>query len=304
MKTSFSIIIPTYNRPNEVYRAVKSIIAQDYQNVEVIVIDDNSVERIDLVLEEFIKKSEVIYLRNEINQGVSKNRNLGIAKVQNEYVIFLDDDDYHGDDSLDKLNQIISENNEPQLVYFQTRGKFSTNENSSTSVLKREKFDQEIFTTSKYNYVWKFAFYKKVIEGIKFDETINIGEDIKFTFDVTRKVDDIYLTQLELIYQTQTPNSLSRGVVGEKQIKLVKDDLANWLSIFKRTNLSLSFLYKRLRKQWLYYIEDLKRNEIAAIKELFINCINENTLDDKKIFKKGDYIVSKVKKIIKRKILK
>lgn len=93
-----SIIIPTYKRPDTLDRAIKSVLNQTYQNIEVIVVDDNSPdsEGRQLTIEkmkEFENNPKVIYIKHEKNKNGSAARNTGARASKGEYVAFLDDDD-------------------------------------------------------------------------------------------------------------------------------------------------------------------------------------------------------------------
>jgi glycosyltransferase involved in cell wall biosynthesis len=92
-----SAVIPTYNRTQQTFAAVESVLAQTYPNVEVIVVDDGSVDGSADVVEQFVKQKvsaghKVIFVRQR-NQGASSARNTGIAKASGAYIGFLDSDD-------------------------------------------------------------------------------------------------------------------------------------------------------------------------------------------------------------------
>lgn len=90
MKPLVSVIIPYYNRPQMLLRAVRSVMAQDYPNIEVIVVDDASTEA-PQQLEEF---ESVILLQNKQNSGPGACRNTGMQSASGDYFAFLDCDDY------------------------------------------------------------------------------------------------------------------------------------------------------------------------------------------------------------------
>jgi glycosyltransferase involved in cell wall biosynthesis len=90
-----SVIIPCYKNSETLSRAVKSVIAQSYPSIEIIVVNDCSPEseEIETVLLDY---PEVHYLRNIVNVGPAATRNNGLAFAHGEIVAFLDaDDEYH-----------------------------------------------------------------------------------------------------------------------------------------------------------------------------------------------------------------
>ncbi len=89
-----SVIIPTHNRPELLKRAVSSVLGQTYNNLELLVIDDASDERVDLESTfdfNSITAFEYIYL--EENRGGAGARNVGLNAAAGDYIAFLDDDD-------------------------------------------------------------------------------------------------------------------------------------------------------------------------------------------------------------------
>ncbi|MBD3311260.1 MAG: glycosyltransferase [Candidatus Magasanikbacteria bacterium] len=92
MSPKVSVIIPTYNRPEFIDKAIKSVLNQTYQDFEVIVVDDGTRVRAEDVVKK-IKDNRVVYIKHPENRGGGAARNTGIKKSRGEYVAFLDDDD-------------------------------------------------------------------------------------------------------------------------------------------------------------------------------------------------------------------
>lgn len=89
-----SVIIPTYKRPRECLRAVKSVLLQSFQDFEIIVGDDYGNDETESLLKE-LKDSRIRYFDNEGQGGsASKNRNLCVARSRGEFLTFLDSDDF------------------------------------------------------------------------------------------------------------------------------------------------------------------------------------------------------------------
>lgn len=87
-----SVIIPSHNRAGLVSRAVRSVLDQTHQAIEVIVVDDGSTDDTGTVVRG-IADSRVRYLRHEQARGACAARNSGIDAAQGEWMAFLDDDD-------------------------------------------------------------------------------------------------------------------------------------------------------------------------------------------------------------------
>lgn len=86
----FSAVIPVYNRYDQVKRAVNSVLSQDFNDYEIIVIDDGSTDRTPAVESEYAGR--IRYIRRD-NAGVASARNTGITASSSPYIAFLDSDD-------------------------------------------------------------------------------------------------------------------------------------------------------------------------------------------------------------------
>ncbi|WP_185765247.1 glycosyltransferase family 2 protein [Niallia circulans] len=91
-----NVIITTYNRERYLEQVIDSILQQDYSNIELIVIDDNSKDGTHSLMErKYADASNVIYMRNDKNEGPGTNRlKAFVTHGDGEYILFLDDDDY------------------------------------------------------------------------------------------------------------------------------------------------------------------------------------------------------------------
>lgn len=103
-----SVIIPTYNRAPLLKRAVESILAQTLQDIEVLVVDDGSIDETAQVMAS-VTDSRVRYLPQEENKGACAARNLGVREARGEYVAFQDSDDtWHADKLERQLNYLMA----------------------------------------------------------------------------------------------------------------------------------------------------------------------------------------------------
>lgn len=93
-----SVIIPTYRRPDTLGRAIESVLNQTYEDLEIIVVDDNGNgtkgrEETEQFMERYISDPKIKYVKHEINKNGSAARNSGVRASFGEYIMFLDDDD-------------------------------------------------------------------------------------------------------------------------------------------------------------------------------------------------------------------
>jgi glycosyltransferase involved in cell wall biosynthesis len=106
--TEVSVIIPTFNRADKLPRAISSVLSQTFNDFEIIVVDDGSVDDTPLSLSQF--QGDIRYIRHPKNMGVSAARNSGIKASQAPLIAFLDSDDYWMPEKLDVQTQFFREN--------------------------------------------------------------------------------------------------------------------------------------------------------------------------------------------------
>jgi len=92
MNKNVSVIIPTYNRAQKLKNAIKTVLNQTYPYFELIIIDDNSSDETDEVVQSF-NDERIRYIKNDENLGQVRARNKGIELSNYDFIAFLDDDD-------------------------------------------------------------------------------------------------------------------------------------------------------------------------------------------------------------------
>lgn len=107
-----SIIVPVYNGELFLDRCIKSILEQDYQNIELILVDDCSKDNSKTICEKYKSiDKRVKYYRNDINKGQASTRNIGISYSTGDYITFVDNDDTIPKDMYMRLITLANETN-------------------------------------------------------------------------------------------------------------------------------------------------------------------------------------------------
>lgn len=119
-----SIIIPTFSRNDTLDRAIKSALKQTYQDIEIIIVDDNPPgseyrKRTEYLMEKYSINPKVKYCKNKSNLGGACARNEGIVLATGEYIGFLDDDDEYYPQTIEKkLSPFLMENNDKLAMVY------------------------------------------------------------------------------------------------------------------------------------------------------------------------------------------
>lgn len=87
----FSIIIPVYNRPDEIDELLESMASQTNREFEIVIVEDGSDKKSDLVIEKYTNRLNISYYYKE-NTGPGSSRNFGMDRAGGNYFIFLDSD--------------------------------------------------------------------------------------------------------------------------------------------------------------------------------------------------------------------
>src|SRR5262249_13181427 len=102
----FSVVIPVYNRADTLSRVLRSVLAQTFQDFEIVVVDDGSKDDPKSVCDSF-HDPRIRYLRQE-NRGGGAARNAGIDAARGRFVAFLDSDDEFLPQHLERMHRLLS----------------------------------------------------------------------------------------------------------------------------------------------------------------------------------------------------
>ena len=105
-----SVIVPVYNTEKYLKNCIDSLLKQNFEDYEIIVINDLSPGNAEEIINSYNDK-KIVYIKNKTNKGIGYNRNLGIKKAKGEYVCFIDSDDYVKEDFINKMYNYSKENN-------------------------------------------------------------------------------------------------------------------------------------------------------------------------------------------------
>ena len=113
MAPRVSVLIPTYNCARFLSQAIDSVLAQTFQDFEILVVDDGSTDDTAQVVARYPR---VRYIRRE-HCGVSASRNAAVAAATGEIVVFLDADDFWLPEKLEKQVTYLDENPNCMLIF-------------------------------------------------------------------------------------------------------------------------------------------------------------------------------------------
>ncbi|MDN4495103.1 glycosyltransferase family 2 protein [Ureibacillus aquaedulcis] len=246
-KPFVSVIIPTYNRANQVLEAIQSVLNQTYQDFEILVIDDNSSDNTSQIIND-LKDPRIYYYKLSKNQGAPTARNIGIKKSKGDLIAFLDSDDQWVFNKLEKQIEIINNDNNIGLVYTGIK----VINNQYEKVIKPCKRGDLSESLLKENYVGSTSsiLVKKdlMIEAGGFDLTFKSCQDWDLFIKLSQKTEIDFVEQPLVLYFehdgeriSTNPKSVLDGYykIQKKYSKLIgnlpkKDKQHHYLNIGKR----------------------------------------------------------------------
>jgi len=118
-ETFISVVINGYNTRDYIKQCVESVIEQDFDNYEVLIIDDGSTDDSPEIGEQLAATYPIVKAFTKENGGLADARNYGVEKARGEYILFIDGDDYIEKNSINKIWQKCIEQNKPDIVFLQ-----------------------------------------------------------------------------------------------------------------------------------------------------------------------------------------
>lgn len=191
-----SVIIPTYRRPLYLSRAIKSVLNSGYENLEIIVVDDNNEgDMYRIETEEIMKKiindfKNVMYIKHKINKNGSAARNTGIRNSSGEYIMFLDDDDEFLPGKIQKQVEKLEELGDEwgacytKYIDILTSGKERYSFERAEGQLIVNELARNLFVHAGSNLMIR----KHIVEEVGgFDESFTRNQDVEFLVKILKK---------------------------------------------------------------------------------------------------------------------
>ncbi|MEZ7627275.1 MULTISPECIES: glycosyltransferase family 2 protein [unclassified Streptococcus] len=191
----YSVIIPVYNVEKYIDRCLKSIISQNYDDLEIIVIDNGSTDSSGSICDTYASEYSNISVYHIENHGVSAARNFGLAKAQGEFICFVDADDYLVGNLFSNMeNQLDSGLDLLVFSYYNSLEKNLSETTRSAKILPIEgKKDRNqfialftgLFLSDMMYTVWNKIYRREFLEEhrIMFEQ-YELGEDVRFNLNV------------------------------------------------------------------------------------------------------------------------
>ena len=273
-KKKVSVIVPVYKVEKFIKKCVLSLLAQDYNNIEIILVDDGSPDDSGTIIDNLKQLDERIIIIHQKNSGVSAARNSGIKIATGEYITFVDGDGWVEANYISYFVQLL-ENTDCDIAM---------NKNNYTKkkcCIEHNSYVVDVETAIKWIYmgdifvaVWNKMYKKKLFKEnhIKFNEEIWYGEGMLFNIECLQFVDKVSIGELPIYHQTFNPDSAMR-----------KFNLKSNFCGIKSLNLQKKYLQKNnqdIKDAWNYHRYCFNRTIIDGLVR------SKSVVENRKIYNK------------------
>ncbi|NLL36052.1 MAG: glycosyltransferase family 2 protein, partial [Fretibacterium sp.] len=211
-----SVIIPAYNVAQFLERCLDSILAQDYEEIELVVVNDGSTDGTRDILARYAKLPCVTYIEQE-NSGLAKSRHMGLQASKGEFISFVDSDDYIDPNMLSSLYERVNTTDADVALCGWHRvvgNKIYPWMPAIGGTPSRTGIEAvNLILSRRQLSVCNCLFRRTLFHSIDFDEisSFRMGEDALLLFNVFLKAEKVVLLDEPLYFYTVNPHSLSNA---------------------------------------------------------------------------------------------
>lgn len=250
MTVRFSVIVPVYGVEKYISRCIDSIIAQDFTDFELIIVDDGSKDTSPEICDRYAANDSRVRVIHKENGGLVSARKAGMAQAHGDYIINVDGDDWIEQGYLRTASEIINEYS-PDIVTFAinyVRGDDVTvdpepiDEGLYSGDALRTVTDNMLMTPDMrhmHYFLWGKAFRRDVIADIELaaDERISMGEDVMCVIPAYCRAESVYVSAVPVYDCRCRSDSMSRSyksshfddiTLGVKLLREVPDQPAGY----------------------------------------------------------------------------
>lgn len=296
----FSIIVPVYNVEDYLKKSLKSLINQNYDNYEIIIVNDGSTDNSQKIIDEFQKRyPEKIKSFKKKNGGLSDARNFALKYVTGDYIIFCDSDDYLECELLFNINKVITSRKYDVIKFL-----FNiVDENGNTIKKEISNIDGNVnfedmltleYANSACCYAFKTDFWRKY--NFNFAKG-KVHEDFGLIPLILVLSDDMYVMNMVGYNYLMREQSITNG--SEKKMRRANDMLWHYDNLLKQVN-----KYNIDEKKMIIFKSYISNGIIGTSKLLTGNDFNEYIEELKKRKVCNNLANNSLKRIIKKILLK
>ena len=286
-KYRLSIIIPVYNAEDYLARCVSSIMAQDFDSYEVILVDDGSSDSSSLICDRYSSSDVRIQTIHKNNSGVSSARNAGIELAKGEYLMFVDSDDALMPGALKSMFEGLDGEDMVLGGYVKYIDTLPCKEMIPLRDVSYRENQMDIFFSDNIrrncemlDAPWAKMFRRKAVAGLRFSEKLSYAEDKLFVFAFLAACSSVKSVTLPVYAYYVRPGSLGSDLCSDRHLMQLRMFLPAYAAVLCR----LEEKYDDNEKVCALYHNDLVGRYICRILNIFLthktSLLTEDFLND------------------------
>lgn len=245
-----SIIIPFYNEEKYLFRAINSVLNQTYENIELILVDDGSIDSSNDIARKICEETPRCRLIETQNLGPGMARNEGLKNSKGDLVAFLDADDEYEKDAIQKMNSNLTSLNTDLSICMYTlyNSKQDVLKNSkwtSSKILSKNHAIELLIKEKLIPTVWGKLFKKVLIDGCVFPDFFWKEDDV-FMLQYLKKCNTVSILDEHLIRINSRNSSLTRQIVSKKMIQDISYSFEQQYLLIENQNLESVLLKNQI----------------------------------------------------------
>ncbi|MDT2740341.1 glycosyltransferase family 2 protein [Enterococcus canintestini] len=270
---NLSVVIPIYNAEKFLKRCLDSIINQTFSNFEVILINDGSSDTSGEICRGYVKKDNRFQYYEIENAGVSNARNVGISYCANEYLTFIDADDYLDATHFQLMLEAIASCDMVVSGYKVIEGnQVKKMEFGQDTTLGRKELIHLILTDlSVFSVPWNKIFRREIIsrQNTLFDVNISYGEDLVFNIEYALHCDSAVIKSIDTYNYVHHSESASGNLIEKGKLLNRMTDIDAMIKTIRLLEIDysadISYLNRRIAREGNQYIYLAKKLGISKI---------------------------------------
>ncbi len=217
----FSVIVPIYKVEKYLCGSINSVLAQNFTDFEMILVNDGSPDNCPQICDEYAVKDSRVFVIHQENGGASIARNAGLLVAKGDYIVFLDADDEMQPFALHNLAEKLKEHKNPDLLIVNFSHWYGDKEvviESNQRYLEQEYFNIwelcQDYISHNAQLPWRpyqIVINRKLLRDSKvlFDENYTVGEDCDFFLRLIEKINNFEVCNVNLVkYRAYRSDSL------------------------------------------------------------------------------------------------
>lgn len=261
-----SIIIPVYNAEKYIQTCLESITKQTYSNIEVIAVDDGSLDQSLKICQQYQLEYPMIKSFHKKNEGVAKTRNYGLHKAKGDFITFVDSDDFiHPDYVRNLVDQLLHNQADIAICNFYKilEGKkvpnYKEKEIENTNFSQKEAMKLFLYQDKIDSSFWAKMYKKKLFDNITI-KNYKVFEDMDTLYQLILKTEKVAYCSRVLYYYLVRQDSLIHKKFSKENAKVISilDEMEKKvLQIYPDLE---SAFYIRKMNAYFYILRNVKKN--------------------------------------------